>query len=293
MAHAATDVTGYHAAILQDPEDDALRVGLAELLNASAPDQSAFISMQLQRARKQRRPGAFGHHAPSATERALLARYEPEWTRLVAPYVRRRPDGGPAASFHRGLIAHVVVEPEVFLEHAAALLVLAPIRHVDFAPLRPGVLPRLLASEALSRLDSIGLPDVGLDDAALASIAACPRLARCVYLDLSLNRLGPAGFAALAASAHLRDLLVVERAQASGLEPALTWHPGEVVVAQISAAHAKATLQPITAEGRALEARHGYLPWLHLDNRVARFDARWFVDHGHLPVARAGSAVNT
>jgi hypothetical protein len=159
---------------------------------------------------------------------------------------------------------------------------------VDFPRLPPGALPRLLACEALGKLDSIGFPATGLDDDAVAMIAACPHLEHCLYLDLSRNPLGPRAFEALAASPHLRRLLVVERAQIAGLDPALTWHPGEVVTAEISATQSRAMLHHIRDEGHALEVRHGYLPWLHLDNRVARFDARWFVDHGLRPVARRG-----
>lgn len=290
---APADFHALHAAILGAPEDDAPRAALSSYLHAIDPDQSAFISMQLQRARRERRPDAFGHEPPSTTERALLARHEAAWTRLIAPHIARRRDGGPACTFHRGLVAHVVIDPEAFLAHAAELLVAAPIRHVDFAPLAPGTLPRLLASDALAGLDSIGFIDQRLDDDAVAAIAASPHLARCVYLDLSLNRLGPAAFAAIAASPRLRGALVVERSGGRGLDPALTWHPGEVVISEVAPAKARATLQPISPEGRALEARHGYLPWLHLDNRVSRFNARWFIDQGHLPITPTGTPTGT
>ena len=277
-----------HAAILRDPEDDALRSHLSIFLHPIAQDQSAFISMQLERARqeRQRLPG---HTEPSASERALLARHEAEWTRLVAPYVQRRRDGGPACTFHRGLIAQATVDPEVFVEHGERLLATAPIRHVDFTPPRPGVLPRLLANEALARLDSVGLVEASLDDDAVAAIAASPQLVGCLYLDLSLNRLGPAAFAAIAASPHLRQVLVVDRAQHVGLAEEMTWHPGEVVVVQRSAGGTRVTLQPMRPEARELEARHGFLPWLHAANRVARLDARWFVNRGYRPVAPLGS----
>jgi len=283
-----SDYVEYHAAILRDPEDDTLRSGFSRFLHAHSSDQSAFISMQLQRAKLERRRLP-GHTDPSATERALLARHEPEWTYLIAPYLRRRPDGGPACTFHRGLIAHVVVDPEVFIEHADRLLRYAPIRHIDFAPIRPGVLPHLLAVEPLARLDTIGFVDVGLADDDVAAIADCRWLDRCLYLDLSLNRLGPPAFAAIAASPHLRQLLVVHRNQQRGLDDALTWHPGETLLVETSPQGTRVTRQPMRAQGRALEARHGYLAWLHSANRTPRLDARWFVDHGHRPVAHLGS----
>lgn len=273
-------------AVLHAPEDDALRIALADFLRPYEPERAAFIALQVARSQRERRPNAFAFPLDElpAEERRLLRRNEPAWARGVARYANRVTGGGSAYSFHRGLIAHVGIEPEVFIEHAAQLLQQAPIRHVDFAPLRAGVLPRLLASEALARLDSIGFPGAGLDDDAVAELAGSPRLAQCLYLDLSMNPLGPRAFGALASSPHLRRLLVVDRAQEPGVDAALTWHPGEIVVSEISAARSRAALRPMTEQGRALEESHGELPWLHHRNRVPRFDVRWFVDHGHRPV---------
>jgi len=278
------------AAIVRDPENDALRSELSKWLHASDPDRASFVSLQLARA-KQDRHRLPGHTEPSPDERALLARHEAAWTRLVAPYLQRRPDGGPACAFHRGLLAHITIDPEVFAQHGERLLDLAPIRHADFAPVRPGALPALLASETLARLDTVGFIDVGLDDDAVAAIAACPHLARCLYLDLSVNPLGPPAFAALAASPHLRQLLVVHRVQQPGLDDARTWHPGELVAVERHPAGTRATRQPMRSEGRALEVRHGHLPWLHSANRVPRLDARWFVDRGYRPVPPTPSPV--
>jgi uncharacterized protein (TIGR02996 family) len=277
------------AAILRAPDDDPPRLALADFVRPSEPELARFIYLQIAEASRERDPDPPGFTEMTAEERDLLARNAAAWTRLIAPYAPRTADGAVACTFHRGLIAQVTVDPEAFLAHAARLLTSAPIRHVDFASLAPGVLPRLLACDALAQLDSIGLVGVGLDDDGVAALAACPRLARCVYLDLSANPLGPRAFEAIAASPHLRQLLVVERAQAAELTAAQTWHPGEVVVRERSAAGSSSTLLHMRAEGFALEARHGYLPWLHIDERVARLDARWFVDHGFRPYQRPGT----
>lgn len=282
-----TDFPTLLAEILRAPDDDPPRLALADFVRPSEPELARFIYLQLDAARGERDPLPSGFTELTAEERALLARNAPAWTRLIAPYVHRTPDGAVACTFHRGLIAHVTVDPDVFVAGAARLLTSAPIRHVDFAPLAPGALSRLLACDALAQLDSIGLVGVGLDDDGVIELAASPRLAHCLYLDLSANPLGPRAFAAIAASPHLRRLLVVERTQTPGVDPALTWHPGEVIVRDPSGS----TLRPMRPEGRALEAAHGYLPWLHADERVARFDVRWFVDQGLRPETRPGTPV--
>ncbi len=43
-------------------------------------------------------------------------------------------------------------------------------------------------------------------------------------------------------------------------------------------------------EWKAVEQRLGYIPWLHPShNRVNRFDARWYLEHGKLPKYPPGS----
>jgi hypothetical protein len=51
--------------------------------------------------------------------------------------------------------------------------------------------------------------------------------------------------------------------------------------------HAWTDLPP---EGVALEAKHGYLPWLRPnDNYCDPLDVRWFVERGTLPKHPVGS----
>lgn len=287
----AGDYIDHLKAVLRAPEDDAPRLAFSNFVERTDPDLAAFIQIQLENGKRERRPHARGLVQWKDDERRLLGNHKRRWTSLVAPYVTTGRDGLPACTFHRGFVEHVVVEPEAFIKDGDELLIRAPIHHVDFAPLRADVLPQLLACDALRELDSISFAGQGLDDAAVAAIAACPRLERLLWLDLGKNRLGPAAFEALAASPYLHQLLVVERAQQRGLDPALTYHPGEVTLAEISAERSSVELVDIRPEGHALEAKHGYLPWLHVDNHEARFDLRWFVDQRLRPVFSRGAAV--
>src|SRR5262249_45599370 len=159
--------------------------------------------------------------------------------------------------YYRGLPAFLATDAQTFVERGRELLCAAPIRHVDFTLPGPDALDRLLTSEHLAGLDSIGFPHTGLDDAAVAAIAACPWLTGCYYLDLSDNRLGPAAFTALAASRHLRQLLVVHRRTHLDQDPAERYHPGEdKVIGFLNTDNALVT-DPVSAQGQELEAAYG------------------------------------
>jgi hypothetical protein len=293
-----------YRAVVSDPENDELRFELAGCIDPYDPVRGTFIKMQVIRSQRERAIGFLSSEdEPSDAERRIIARHGLEWTQDLRRYVNHT-QGRPTCTFHRGLVAHIEIDPDVFVEFAPRVLAMAPIRHVDFAPLPAGSLAPLLASEALAQLDSVGFAGVGLDDDAVVEIAACPRLAQCLYLDLSFNPLGPRAFAALAASPYLRQLLVVKRAQDPEADHALTSHPGEVVLPVNRTSFIfcsccvsepgiedtwKSGFRLITDEGHALEAAHGEVAWLRLRNRVSRFDARWAVDNRHRPVHRTPS----
>jgi uncharacterized protein (TIGR02996 family) len=272
-------------AIARAPEDDELRLRFAAFLRPYEADLAAFIELQVSRVQGQRRAGVLDTEDLPPEERRLLSAHAPAWSRGVARFARPTGAGGPRVTFYRGLVAQIGIDADVFVERGTLLMTTTAIRHVDFAPLAPGALERLLASEALAQLDSIGFAGAGLDDAAVAAIASGPHLARCLYLDLRGNALGSRAFEAIAASPHLRQLLVVDRAQRPDQDPALSAFPGEVRVTRVDAAGMTVSLQPVTAQGCALEAAHGPLPWLRWRNRTSRFDARWYVERGLRPVA--------
>jgi uncharacterized protein (TIGR02996 family) len=271
-----TTFADHLAAIVAAPEDDAPRLALAAWLAPHQPALAAFIRLQVERVAELRRAGERDSELVSEPEQRLLAGHAAEWARGVASYVH---GGAGAVAFHRGLIARVEMDPEVFLERGGYLLRAWPIRHVDFSPLGPGVLARLLDSELVSRLDSIGLIDPALGDDDVARVAASPSLARCAYLRLAGDQLGPRAFAALAGSSALPALMVVECSAEA--------FPGETVVVSRAAAGTTASPRALTAAGEALEAAHGYLPWLHRANRASRYDVRWYLDRGLLPDRRA------
>lgn len=267
------------AAIVAAPEHDGPRMALSAWLEPHQPALAMFIRLQIDRVAAMRRAGERDTEILSGPEQRLLVDHGTTWMRGFASYTD---DSADATTFHRGLVARVTMDPEVFLERGDYLLGAWPIRHVDFGPMAPGVLDRLLASEPIARLDSIGLLDPALGDDDVRCIAASPALARCAYLRLACARLGPPAFDALAGSAALRALLVVDCPS-----PAF---PGEAIEVQRVASGTTARLREMSAAGKALEAEHGYLPWLHRDRWASRYDARWYRDRDALPTPRMGAS---
>ena len=275
-----------YEAIVADPENDSLREQLAVACRESEPDRSRFIDFQNVRA-KQRR--ASRSHLPKASyeEDGLLTAYDDTWCRTVAKYTTHR-------EFYRGAVESVEIDPFVFLEYGEWLFKLAPICEVRFSMPDDGApfpLDQLLSSTLLGRLDAICLAQLKLTDADVDKIAASPNLSRCLVLDLSYNELTFRSFEALAASPATRNLLFVVR---KGPRPA-GYMPGEHFEPIRDSGGLWGpddwAFTTVDAEGQELERRHGYIPWLHHENYCSFFDARWYVDHGILPVRPAGSAV--
>jgi uncharacterized protein (TIGR02996 family) len=189
------------------------------------------------------------HVRASTNKDPLLVRHDDEWTRTLAKYVTYW-------RYDRGFVTRVTIDPHLFLEYGEWLMSNAPIRHVWFSRPEDDDLPiaALAESPLLETLEGIHfMSDVTLDDGSLIALAEGGHLERLLDFGLHDRRpLGPAVYEAFAASAQTRKLL------------------------QFLA-------------GPALEQKHGYLPWLHAKNACEPFDARYYVDHGILPVKSPGS----
>lgn len=271
-------------AVVAAPEADEPRLAYARFLRSDDLERSAFIESQVHRVRRQRAARDTDTEQMPLHERSMLEHDGEYWVREMRGYTARTVGSRPRVRFYRGFVEYIATDVATFVERGAELLRSAPIRHVDFAPMGRGDLDRLLNCPSLSGLDSVGFPGGGLDDDAVAAIAGCRYLSGCRYLDLTGNRLGLAAFAALAASDNCKSLLVVERGVQPDPDPASGWHPGERSAIGFLNSGSALFVEPMTAEGRLLEARHGFLPWLRWANRVSRFDARWYAERGLRPV---------
>jgi hypothetical protein len=278
------------AQILADPEDDTLRRKYATWMNTQAParwrtresvargapewhespsnpaDVAWFIEAQLNT-----------HDALRADPKAALApfwlrdgyQFDPDEMRLpfVAEYGTHElsvtDDFTEQRFFVRGFIEHVAIKARAFLDFAAFLYELAPLRHLTLTYCPP-VLGELLASPHLDRIRTLILPNRmlrnehtrlnALTDDHVAALALSPHLGRVNFLDLEDNEaLTIRALDHLALSPHLRALSYVG-ADVYGYSRAYG-----------SMGDYRQTLyqRRVDTWRDELEARHGYLPWLH------------------------------
>jgi hypothetical protein len=156
-----------------------------------------------------------------------------------------------SCELERGLVAGVALSADVFVARGAELLELAPIVHVSLSGVRP-VLAQLAGSPALAGVRALSLRGQGLTTEDAETLAACDKLTRLWWLDLSANDIELDGVRALAVSPYLSALEHVElsgnpgnvheRAGTDGYQISGVWFP---------------------PEGRDLEEELGPIRWLH------------------------------
>lgn len=270
-------------AVTADPDDDAARLAFATHIRPWEPDRAEFIERQIDEARQRR---ASRDWVKTSTG-SLLRKYEPEWTRTIAKYAR-------SWKFDRGFVTMIEIEPYLFLEHGEWLFLNAPIRDVEFVAPEEGDFPmqELADSRLLEHLDAITLKLPKLTEKDLEILAASPHLTRTLFVSgykfVDRVDVDPRVYEAFAAAPLARKMLGVlftskgfpgQSMEDTGRDdwwgaPILDW-------------------SEVRPEGKALENKYGYIPWLHPEqNRCEPFDAAYYVANGILPVKPAGSPVD-
>lgn len=187
--------------ILADPDDEASRLMLADWYTRHGSVRGDFIRLQCEAAR-------LDEEDPQRIElesraRLLLAPHQQEWVGPLASHV-------PRWEFRRGFVEAIHIPADAFLTHAEELFRLAPLRHIAFFNFNP-CWRDLVASEHLARLRSLAFSpnfswrvhdffDTQLEDDSIYRLARDARLDSLRAIDLSWNRIGDTGCAAMAAS---------------------------------------------------------------------------------------------
>jgi len=185
-------------AILNDPDDDTLRLVHADVLEERGSPRGEFIRIQCALARTAAddpsRPGL------EEREKQLLTAHQAEWVWPLAHLI-------DAWEFQRGFVEKVTMRPGASW---ADVLELAPVRHIHFYQRAHVTLQevRLLAqSVALKRLVALKFnTDRGIRDDSVALLAGCSYLAGLISLDLSDNWIHNEGARLLADSPYLSRL---------------------------------------------------------------------------------------
>jgi uncharacterized protein (TIGR02996 family) len=186
------------AAVLEEPDNDTLRLIYADWLDEKGQVRGEFIRIQCAKAKA-------ADDDPSlpiweARERELLGKHEVDWVRPIRYLI-------DAWEFHRGFVEQVTMRPGA---KWSEVLELAPIRHIHFYQRAHATLQevRVLAqSPGLKRLLTLKLnTDRGIRDDSVAVLACCPHLSGLLGLDLSDNWIHNEGARLLAESPYLSRL---------------------------------------------------------------------------------------
>jgi len=232
--------------VLNRPEDDEPRWQYADLMDSMGDPRGEFIRLQISesQAEAQSARTIYGFRA-----NLLLRAHGASWSAAIAPLVTD-------FQFHRGFIAAVKMPARRFLDTAATLFPLAPIRHLDLSDVRECA-DELFASPYLLHIRSLSMDQCQLDDGDMWRLATSPQVHELRWLSVALNRIGLPGAEWLATSANLPKL---RYANFRGNDV----DPGE----QFSHDQGYIVDSWLPDEGRELEARHGVLPWLHCEART-------------------------
>lgn len=284
-------------AICANPEDDAPRKELVNLLRGPDPARAMFIEKQLQEAmfRRLRRyedPKPHERVIPPPGESAweLLDKHKKEWARDLAFYMsedRRHQEIG----FDRGLPWSCKLSPWMFLEQGEHILAhIAPLRGVWFFDdpwddLTPFPMKEIAASPLLAHFDSISFKSCNVKDDDVELFAASPHLGRLRLLNIETRwETSMRSLEALAAHPLTRRCLRIK----NGLVAEDRGEIGECWVQRMM--NYKEYPYGMSTEGHALEKKYGYLPWLHLANKPLNdADATYWVEQRVLPQFEPGS----
>jgi uncharacterized protein (TIGR02996 family) len=245
-------------AVLDRPGDDAPRLAYADACDAEGDPYGAFIRAQLARTHALR--SGSDEDASSHREEADRIRRKdrrPAWTngieRLASP------------EFVRGFVDRVSLDARRYLDHAGDIYRRAPIRQLVLTG----------AGELV------------------AEVVRDPRIAQLVWLTFEGKpTIGDAGIAAIAASPHVRSLLVLGVADQgitrSGLDLLCASQAlGALVYANVTGNQFDSPVEGFGTEwstgridlsgaylpplGHELEAKFGTIAWLHAPSRLRQF----------------------
>lgn len=240
-------------AIVRRPDDDGLRLQYADAALSWDTALSEFVRLQVARSNEEALRGALASQ-PSAREAELRASHGSRWGRFIAPYARAYMSDASfrGYDFERGFVALLRTEPDMVGDMCDELIAMAPIQHLDLTSNGPFI-PALTAP-CLGKMRSLVCNAIGLSDADAIALAERGHLDRCEYLDLSGNKIGRTGVAALLANPLIRKMPVV----------LLTGNPGDPAELIGQDADGNLVLEGLPSDGRNAEARYGRIPWLHL-----------------------------
>ncbi len=237
-------------AVLENPNNDVPRFGYADWCERQSDEvievRAEFIRTQMTLV-NDFNSLSYGQWFDLANlEEKLRSAYKLEWADALNALVDEY-------TFDKGFVALVSVSARGFLDRAAQMFALAPIRHLKLTQVLP-VFEELFASPFLSSIVSLDIERCNLDDGHLKRLAESPVLQNLKWLSVAENKLGLEGADALAGSA-LSEQLIYVNFYGNPVDPGGRYSTDNEFILD----------SWLPEAGKQLEAEHGYLRWLHRD----------------------------
>ena len=199
--------TAFLRAILEAPDDEAIRLIFADWLEERGDPYGEFIRIQCGLAKLP--PEEPRRQTLVEREHLLWERHAPVWRSYLLPILR-------TAAFAHGFVEAIHLTAAEFLANAEAIFAAAPVRHLRVRrpwPVSARVsVAALAASPHLARLTGLDWSGQELGDGGAAVLAASPHVAGFRSLVLRQNGIGDGGAAALADSPRMSGLTTLDLA---------------------------------------------------------------------------------
>ncbi|QJW99598.1 TIGR02996 domain-containing protein [Frigoriglobus tundricola] len=162
-------------ALLADPDDDTLRLALADWLNEN--DQAAraeFVRVQLELARGA--PDRDHRRRLELRQRDLLVAHDAEWVAPLARVLRCKTGQWGGWVFRRGFVEYIHLPAAVLLAHGDRLAARTPVRELFLRPCGSEEVVALYRKRWMISVTHLYLEGVSLTVGAQRAVLDCPYL---------------------------------------------------------------------------------------------------------------------
>ena len=162
-------------ALLADPEDDTLRLAMADWLDENdQPARAEFVRVQIELARGV--PDRARLRYLELRQRDLMIAHDTEWVAPLAKVLGCEPGRWGGWVFRRGFVEYFNLPATVINKHGGKLAKLTPVRELFLRPCTAGSVVALCRKPWLASVTHLYLEGVGL------TTSACEAMLDCSYL---------------------------------------------------------------------------------------------------------------
>jgi uncharacterized protein (TIGR02996 family) len=162
-------------ALLAEPDDDTLRLAMADWLDENGqPGRAEFVRVQIELARGA--PDRDRRRALELRQRDLLVAHDAEWVAPLARVLGLKKGQWGGWVFRRGFVEYFNLPAAVVNKHGHKLARLTPVRELFLRPCRPANVVALCKKPWLASVTHLYMEGVTLNESACAAMVDSPYL---------------------------------------------------------------------------------------------------------------------